>query len=80
MPLYMHMYGLTASIIGTHNEIITNILYHPVMLFPLIWDIFNNYVQNNIPVHTAVINCVLLYGMVLYLRLYRVTAMVISEW
>jgi len=49
------------------------------MLFPLIRDIFNNYVQHNIPVQTAVIKCVLLYGMVLYLRLYSVTAMVISE-
>ena len=79
MQVHMYTYGLTASIIGPHNEIITNILYQPVMLFPLIRDIFNNYMQHNIPVHTAVINCVLLYGMVLHLRLYSVTAMVISE-
>jgi hypothetical protein len=63
-----------------HIMIITNILYHPVMLFPLIRAIFNNYVQHNIPVHTAVPNCVLVYGMVLYLRVYSVTAMMISEW
>jgi hypothetical protein len=50
------------------------------MFFPLIRDIFKNYMQHNIPVHTADINCVLLYGMVLYHRLYSVTAMVISEW
>jgi len=75
----MHMYWLTAPIIGPHNEIITNILYHLFMLFPLIRDIFNNYVQYNIPVHTAVNKCALLYGNVLYLRLYHCTAMVISE-
>jgi len=80
MQVHMHMYGLTAPIIEPHNEIITNILYHLVLLFPLIWYIFNNYVQHNIPERTAVINCVLLYGMALYLRLYHVTATVISDW
>jgi len=79
MQIHMYRYELTASIIGPHNEIIRNILYHLVMLFPLIRDIFNNYMQYNIPVHTAVINCVLLYGIVVHRRLYSVTAMVISE-
>lgn len=79
MQAHMYMYGLTASIIRPHNEIITNILYYPVMLFPLIRTIFNKYMQHNIPVHTAVPKCVLVYGMVLYLRLYSVTAMMISE-
>jgi hypothetical protein len=55
MQVHMYTYGLTTFIIGPYNEIITNILYHLVMLFRLIRDIFNNYMQHNIPVHTAVI-------------------------
>jgi hypothetical protein len=62
-----------------HNEIFTNILHHPVVLFVLIWSVFNNYVQHNTPVKTAVTSCFLVYCMVLYLRLYSVTVVVISE-